>query len=520
MILRSLVRRRRLAVLVACLCCGCVTMWQARFVVPAKVASLDKGAPFLKCHTRDGSVYVLARWRVVEQARRIEGEGLLYDADRKVVGKGPMSVPFERVALLETNRPESVHARGQFFILALVTGASLAVTALCIAYPKSCFGSCPTFFAHDGDKLSLQAEGFSASVARSLEATDVDALFTARPDANRLELLMTNDALETHAVRRVRLLAAPRPPDGRVLRTADGRFYPARELRPPVSCTSPLGDCLAALGAIDDREYASPTDAGDLARRETVELRFPAPGGRAGLLLRARNSLVNTFLFYQMLAYMGSQAGDWMMKLDRGDPEVRRAAGGMGRLLGDIEVLVLTSRGWVRAGAYGEVGPIARDVQLVELPADLPAGPVQVRLVMARGYWKIDHLAVGRLGAPLTPDALEVQSVLRGRTGTLEDREALARLRDPNAYLVTYPRDAYRLRFELPPSPTGEHELFLESRGFYTEWIRESWLAEENPARVVELLLDPAAALRRLAPDYKRIEKEMERIFWQSRVGR
>ena len=113
-----------------------------------------------------------------------------------------------------------------------------------------------------------------------------------------------------------------------------------------------------------------------------------------------------------------------------------------------------------------------------------------------------------------------MQSVLRGRTGTLADREALARLRDPNAYLVTYPRDAYRLRFELPPSPTGEHELFLESRGFYTEWIRESWLAEENPARVVELLLDPAAALRRLAPDYKRIEKEMERIFWQSRVGR
>jgi hypothetical protein len=31
-----------------------------------------------------------------------------------------------------------------------------------------------------------------------------------------------------------------------------------------------------------------------------------------------RNSLLNTFLFYQALAYMGLEAGDWIRKLERG----------------------------------------------------------------------------------------------------------------------------------------------------------------------------------------------------------
>ena len=58
------------------------------------------------------------------------------------------------------------------------------------------------------------AEGFSASIAPSLEATDVDAINTVARGGEAFEVTMKNEALETHSVRHVDLLALPRV-DGR-----------------------------------------------------------------------------------------------------------------------------------------------------------------------------------------------------------------------------------------------------------------------------------------------------------------
>ena len=42
-------------------------------------------------------------------------------------------------------------------------------------------------------------------------------------------------------------------------------------------------------------------------------------------------------------------------------------------------------------------------------------------------------------------------------------------------------------------------------------------LAEENPVRAAQLFLDPAGALQRMAPEFKQVEPEMERVFWSSK---
>ena len=72
-------------------------------------------------------------------------------------------------------------------------------------------------------------------------------------------------------------------------------------------------------------------------------------------------------------------------------------------------------------------------------------------------------------------------------------------------------------RFRLPE---GEQELFLESRGYYYEWMRDEWLKEEDQAAALQLVANPRAALVRLAPKFKAIEPDMDRVFWQSRVTR
>jgi hypothetical protein len=184
--------------------------------------------------------------------------------------------------------------------------------------------------------------------------------------------------------------------------------------------------------------------------------------------------------------------------------------------LGDIDVSVRAPDGIFRPiGSYREVGPIAREVQLVPFAAGAvdDTSPLVVRIVMTAGNWKLDYVGLAEIDAPVAPVYLDPVAVFQDGKASLS---ALARLLAPGEHLVTYPRDAYTIRFELPE---GDQELFLESRGYYYEWIRKSWLAEESSWDLMRMLLDPESAMRRLAPAYKRIEGDMERTFWQSRVG-
>lgn len=493
---------------------GCTsTRWRASFAPPAAAGALDRGAPYLKAHLADGGVVVLRDWSVDDARHVVRGEGLRYDPHRRIRDQGALEVPLADVVLFETNEPEAVRD-DNLVVLGVVSGASLAMTAVCLLNPKACFGSCPTFYVQGEHGWSLRAEGFSSSIARVLEATDVDALGVVDPPAGRFDVQMTNEALETHVVRWVRVLSAPRPEGVRVLRGAEGLRI-ARELAAPVSCAASEGDCLDALSTADGRERTSPADPEDLAARESIELAFRHPAGPAGVALVARNSLLNTFVFYQLLAYMGRDVGTWVAALETMGPVQLGGFQRIGALLADVDVEVLTERGWQRAGSYSEVGPIARETQLVVLPDDLPAGDVRVRLGLGKGSWRLDGVALATLGAAVEPVVLE--PVRATRLDGSDAPDVLAALRDPERTVVHYPGDGVTLSYDLPAGP---QELFLESRGYYYEWMRREWLRERNPIAALRGLADPEGLLRRLAPAYKRIEPYMDRIFWSTRIGR
>jgi hypothetical protein len=232
-------------------------------------------------HLRSGELLVLESWRVVAEGKVLEGHGTRYTALRQPGAAGPMSVPVEEIAVLEANDSKVVSslAYGALAGLTLVFGVA---STYCLANPKSCFGSCPTFYL-EGDPERPRAEGFSASVARALEARDVDLLEGVRPRGRRLALWMRNEALETHAVRRVRLLSVRRPEGGRVFPTREGEFHPLRGLASAASCGGPEGDCAREIARDDGLERKSLADREDLAAREELELSFADAPARAGL---------------------------------------------------------------------------------------------------------------------------------------------------------------------------------------------------------------------------------------------
>lgn len=486
-----------------------------------QAGSLDHESPFLKAHMRDGDVYVLHDWQVDEPAGVVRGNGDHYDMNRDLVGKGPQVVSLTQVSLFETNR-ETLHAPS-VTALSILTVASASVTALCLMNPKACFGSCPTFYVQDGvSDGRVAAEAFSASVAPALEARDVDALFRARPSSRTLRLRVTNEALETHVIRHAEIMAVRRPRGGRVVATSDGHLWQVNALRAPATCRASEGDCRAAVSATDELERASLSDPDDLSTRETVELTFPSQAGaadasppRRALVLEARQTFITTFLFYQALAYMGTKAGTYLAALERGDPALRARATRLHHLLGDIEVQVPDGRGgWTSVGAFDETGPIARDVQVIPLPAG--ARGERVRLRMTRGHWRLGAVALADLGGEATPVRLRP-----ARLDTVAGDAAAAGdwLAGRRPSLVTVPGDEHVLTFELPENPE-ELELFLDTRGYYIEWMRQSWLAEESAWRVGLLLEQPALALRTLAPAYKKLEPQIEDLFWRSRYVR
>lgn len=493
---------------------ACARAVTRTLVSPADVGSLDGESPFLKAHLADGGVYVLSAWRVDSDSSTIVGTGQLYDANREQVDSGAMRVAVDSVALFETNLAKP---SGAPTALTVMAGITAAVAGMCAVNPKACFGSCPTIYAPSRDGgLALQAEAFSSSIAPGLEATDIDMLLDAAPAARDYTLRITNEALETHVIRRANVLAAPRPPDGRVYVTSDEVFRQAGRSTAPSRCRSAEGDCRMSVSAADGRERSSVADSTDLASREVIDIEFDqVPPGDLGLVVVSRQTLLTTYLLYQALAYMGRDAGRWLSSAGTASGS-RTSTRSLGRVLGSIEVLMPDGReGWTAVGQVGETGPIASDTRVVPLP-EVRQPTVRVRLRLTRGLWRLDQVALVPLGDEVVPRRIAPRSVARDGAA---DSAALRALTEPSRTLVTLPGDVYDVTYRLPPRP-GDYDLFLEARGYYLEWMRREWMAEENPLQAARLLLDPEGALRALAPSFKEVEPGIERLFWNSRYAR
>lgn len=236
------------------------------------------------------------------------------------------------------------------------------------------------------------------------------------------------------------------------------------------------------------------------------------PGERAAIAIGARQTLVTTFLLYQGLAYLGTTASSWLATLERGDSNARGSGNRLLHALGGIEVQIAERDTWRTVGEAYETGPLATDVHLIVLPEGVTGQ--RVRLRIAKGVWRIDMVGL----ATLTGRAVPIRIAPRSIRGTLGPEYAAGRRVADRFPIVTMPGDAYQLDYRLPPGK--DYELFLDSRGYYLEWMREQWLTEERPLSALGMLIDPVHALKDLAPAFKRFEPEAEATFWRSRYAR
>jgi hypothetical protein len=487
----------------------------------------------VKAHLLDGGTVVFRSG--VEIGRgRLAGAGLYWP----LLSDAPSSrtvVPLDRVVGLETFDSRVLGAPTFVASLAATAGVTIATAGLLVAI----FGSCPTVYADTGAGPVLEAEGFSYAIAPLLEQRDHDAL-RLRPAADgTLRLELRNEALETHHLNQVALTAVRHAAGTRVVPDQGGRPVVVGASRPLARATDRAGrDVRAPLAAADGRLFATDPRTADAARVGDLDdwLDVAAddlpPGDSVAVVLRLRNSLLNTVLLYEgMLG--GRDAADWLA----GD--VQRIAGAVDLARWYARTMGLRATvegapppdpgGVVPAHArLGDVAPIAfRDVAVVLPRPTRDARSVRVRLRFVADNWRIDHAVIAGAVARPTVAALPVARVVvptpaRGGGPTLDTAAVGALAEADDRYLQTLPGQRMTLEFDDPAAAVrGQNgdsvrtSYLIAWQGWYSEWIRGRWLAE--PKRTTPFVPGDSAVLAALQR-WRAQQPEMERAFYASRL--
>lgn len=476
--------------------------------------------PYLKAHLKNGDVCIFQdQWHTEFATNRISGQGKIYDFNRRPVYEGSVSLLIDSIFIFETNRLPEETESARVTALSILTALDIAGGVFCAINPKACFGSCPTFYINEQDNFHYaDAEGFSNAISPSMEYGDIDALNPPQQVNGSFSITMKNEALETHCINELKLLAYPVSSKEKVYHSQTDEFYLCENNYSLLNASDGEGDITSLLKEDDRIERFSLSDPVSLCSKETLLLSFEPAANRfhAGLILNFRQTLMTTYLIYSAMGYMGDQVGDIFAGVEASRETQEMLEGGIKKQLGNIDVYVWNeqSKEWIFQDGFNETGPIAINRKFIPLKGISASGEVKVKLVLNKGLWRLDYAALTDIKSKVQPALINPESVRhKGRNNT----SALSALLDPDRHLVSMPGSAYQIRFTLP-DPEHHYQLFLYSKGYYLEWMRAHWIKDKDLLRLRQMIYHPEKFLRDEAKAYKDYESVMEEQFWNSKI--
>jgi hypothetical protein len=480
----------------------------------------------LRAHLADGSTVVYGKGATIGGGHII-GLGMAYPLLDDVHATVRDQVPLDSVVGVETFEGKLLMAQS----VTLSVAASALTGVATVALLKAIFGSCPTVYSDTGSGAVLQAEGFSYAIAPLLEHRDVDPLDVRVDGDDRIRLELRNEALETHFINHIELLAVRHAKDALVIPDQGGRLVMVGPATALVAAHDRAGrDVRAELARADSQLFATApatvnaAHAGDLDDWLDLEANDLPAGDSVAVVLRLRNSLLNTVLLYDgMLG--GRDAADWMTGGLQNIGTALDVSRWYTRTMGMHATTVgvpLSSPTAKEHARLGDVGPIAfRDVAIVLPRAERDAKHVRVRLRFVADDWRIDRAVIaGRVSRP-TPSTVHLARVVvpnpaRGGPAVV-DTAALGALADADdRYLQTQPGQRMTLEFVVRRPTTDSTTSYLIAwQGWYREWIRGSWLAD--PTRTTAWVPGDSAVSTALTR-WRNTREGLERAFYSSRI--
>jgi hypothetical protein len=509
---------RRVAVLLAILLTSCVWTFESLEVAPLARHAGDSVAVIspVKAHLADGSTVVFPDGVDVVRGT-LRGDGMRYSLtlrDSAAVG----SLPLDSVVGMEVFRTR-VDVGTSIVVSVLATSAAAAGAA---ALAVAIFGSCPTYYVDSAGTYLLEGEGFSYSIAPLFEARDVDRLRIHTAPDGTVRLEVRNEALETHYLNHLELLEVEHAAGETIVGDEANRLLIVDGLTVPTRAVDRDGrDVRRDVAAADGEVYRSDPRVVARARLDDLEdwidVALPAPMGAdsVAIVLRLRNSLLNTILLYDiMLGDPGARSLDWVGRdLQQVGPAVELAQWYQRRMGLDVTVFDGNGGGYRFITHIKDTGPIAwKDVSVV-VPV-LERGQARVRLRFPVDNWRVDRIAVAgrfRRAVPLIHPLAEVRDA-DGKA----DRTALASLVAADAhYLETTAGQRFTAGFAVPSTASAGRTFFLASQGYYTEWVRRDWLAAPRGSST---FVPSDAALLDAIGRWRATQETLEARFMASRI--
>jgi hypothetical protein len=432
----------------------------------------------VKAHLADGSTVVFEQGVTVAEGR-VTGEGRKYDLTLDTSVR-VSSIPLDDVVAMESYQtPVNV---GQTAGANVIGVPAAALGGLFLA--KALFGSCPTTYSRSDDVPVLEAESFSYSIAPSFEIRDVDRLNTPVGDERTVELIVRNEALETHYINHLELLEVVHDAGRTIVPDPEGRPLEVGPLSAPIMAVDRSHRRIT--GVLDVSDGTSWTsDPAQLRRaslddfEDYVDLTFDAPRGskRVALVFRLRNTLLNTVLLYDvMLKDQGFRALDWLgQELDGFFTKARLGLWYRDRM--GMRISVWKGDEFRQVARVGDQGPIAwKDVAVI-LPVP-DTDKMRVRLSFVVDNWHIDSVAMSPVIRRPEVRVVPLAHIEVPDTGPLEGALENLSMAD-DRYVVTRPGEALQLGFDVGPVPEGRQRTFLvAAQGYYIEWMRRDWLSD------------------------------------------
>ena len=462
---------------------ACVTVRQLE-VTPLEL-KVPGGEPIVvltpvKAHLEDGSTVVFPKGiHVIGDA--VKGQGFQYDLTLEH-SESVMELHLDDIVAVESfqtpvDRPATAVAS---------TAATAGGGFVGLALVKALFGSCPTTYSLDGDTPLLEAESFSYSIAPGFEARDVDRLGLDPGAATTVELEMRNEALETHYVNHVELLEVEHAPNESVYPDPKGRaLITGRLVAPDQAVDSSGRDVGEVVVMADGQAWHSTSErlrrvsTDDMLDFIDLEFTVPADSDNTALVLRLRNSLLNTVLLYDvMLNGQGFRALDWMGEdLNRLGPTFRLARWYQKEM--GMRVKVWRGGRFRNAATIADTGPIAWNE--IAVPVDAEAGDtLRVRLEFIADNWRLDHAALATDSRRSEMRKIAVTEVRGADDEPLPLAQRNLRSVD-DGYLITKPGEHVRLHFDIgEPTENRSRSYFMAAEGYYIEWMRKEWLRESS----------------------------------------
>ncbi len=434
----------------------------------------------------------------------------------------------EELDFAEVEFVETVHKSidGLAFLLS-APGGIVAGTVLFFAI----FGSCPTVYSINNDTAYLEAETFSYSISKRFEMEDVDKLEFAKIENGRLLMELRNEALETHYLNTFKILSVEHDSSEHIFPSESNNLLDWRKelikVGPYIPITSIIdktGHHVAEKLLKEDDDYYSTSqivldDA--LTKRDyqdwiDIEFEVPEVQEEIFLALKLRSALLNTVLLYDMfLNKQNFNSIDWTASTTNQMLYAYNFAKWYRKHFG-LHIEIWEDGKYKEVQQIGDSGPITWSKLGYKIDLN-KGGKQKMRLKFISDNWHIDWLGISLSGSQevnfLSHDIINKAKL----NPHLNINERL--LEDDDSYLITYPGQSYNFEFAIEKeNDAKEISLFVNSKGFYIEWIRKDWLLpDENESYKEELVLNDKL-IHQLYQQWECEKATMEDYFFETMI--